>query len=230
MSSTTSGLTQFTLDVDEIIEEALEPLEGIDHTSGVEQQKARRALNLILIELQNKNIPLNKLETVTTALTSGTDTYTFSGDVIDVLEMTINTPSNQDTFTALNRLGRIDFHLIPDKTQEGRPTSYTTDRNSNLTSFTVWPVPNEDNYSTKSIVSKRVEDVTASYQKIDISYRYYPLIIKWLAYDTAFKKEGYPLDKLALLKNRLNEIMVDTFEEDRERADFVIIPGGISSR
>ena len=57
MAAVTSNQTLFSLDVDDIIEHALLPLGG-EHQSGIQAEQNRRTLNLLLIKLQNKNIPL----------------------------------------------------------------------------------------------------------------------------------------------------------------------------
>jgi hypothetical protein len=80
------------------------------------------------------------------------------------------------------------------------------------------------------LVSKRIEDITASYQKLDLSYRYLPLVKKWLAYELARTRQGVPADIKAELRQAYLEAMPDTFDEDRERVDTIIIPGGIRGR
>lgn len=80
------------------------------------------------------------------------------------------------------------------------------------------------------LVSKKLEDITAAYQKIDLSYRYYPLVIKWLSYELSLHRQNIPQDVRLELKARKDEAMMDAFDEDRERVDFNVAPGGISGR
>lgn len=94
MASTLSGTTSFTLDIDDIIEEAMIPLGG-QHESGIEMGQARRALNLILIEMQNKNIPLNKLSFETLALIQGQDTYVLDTSWVDIQELSVKTDTDR---------------------------------------------------------------------------------------------------------------------------------------
>lgn len=226
MVSTTSGTSIFNMDVDDIIEQALEPLGG-QHTSGIEASKARRILNLILLQLQNKNIPLNKLETVPLTINVGDDEYTLDSDIMDVLKVSLNQSGSY--FIPLERWSIKQFHDIPNKTTRQRPTIFTTERGLDSVNLKLWPVPNQV-YTASILVSKKVEDVTASYQRIDLNTRYLPLLVSWLTYELALTKPDISLDKLGLLKMRYEEISMDTFDEDRERVTMSISPGGINGR
>ena len=229
MVSTTSGTTTFFMDVDDIIEEALEPLGG-DWSSGVEQSKARRALNLILIELENKRIPLHKIEEVSVSLNSNTQEYVLNNSISDVLECTLKTIASGTEYP-LERWGLRDFHQIPNKNQTNRPTLFTTERHKDGVTLKIWPVPNVSaTWTAELLAIKRIEDITASYQRIDLPYRYYPLLVAWLSYKLSLSKQGIDETIKTRLKNELVEIMTDTFDEDRERVDIQIKPGGISGR
>lgn len=226
MVSTTSGTVGFTMDVDDIISHALIPLGG-EHTSGIQMDDARVSLNLILIELQNKNIPLSKLDTVTLTLVADTQEYDLDASIVDVLNTTLLISGTE---TPLERWGAKSWHDIPIKTTRERPTLYSTDRLIDNVRIKFWPIPNNDTYTVKLLVSKKVEDITASYQKVDLPTRYLPLLVKWLSYELALGGKNTDKDMVALLKLRLEEVMPDTFEEDRERTNFSIKPGGISGR
>lgn len=227
MVSTTSGTYTFSLDVDDIIETSLEPF-GEEYVSGVDAQRARRDLNLLLIELQNKGIPLNKLETTSVALTEDTKEYSLDSSFSDVLEATLKTVDS-GIERDIERYGREKYHnRIVDKDRSGVPTVYMVDRDKDAVKVSVWQVPEEDGeYTLELLCSKRIEDVTASFQKLDISYRYLPLITAWLSYKFSLKKMEVPEQMKQRLKNEYLEIMMDTFEEDRERTNTRIIPGGI---
>ena len=230
MPSSTSGLTSFSLDVDDIIEAALEPLGG-EHQSGIDTAKARRTLNLVLIQLQNKNIPLNKLDTLDLPLVQGTATYTLDASVNDVLNCTLSVPnSSPTTFIPLDRYGMQRYNTIPNKTVQNRPNTFMTQRLNNAVTITFWPVPNLGTYTAKMVVAKRIEDITASYQKVDLNSRFYPLLIKWLTYELALTRQGIPEDLRSRLKTDLMDAMPDTFESDDEKVDFTVKPGGINGR
>lgn len=225
MVKTTSGSTTFSIDVDELIHNALKPLGG-GLVSASEMVDYRLALNLILIKLQNKNIPLSKYGSYTLPLLSTVKTYTLPVDIVDVLHCTVN---NGQYDREIDREGRQEYNALPKKDTPGLPNLFVTDRQRDQVQVTFWPVPNID-MSATFIVSRKIEDITASYQNIDINTRYYPLLLAWLTYDLTFIRPNTPADKIAEARTRLSEIMPDTFEEDRERVDFNITLGGISGR
>lgn len=225
MVATTSGTTTFSLDVDEIIEQALEPLGG-EHQSGIDAEKARRTLNLVLIMLQNKEIPLSKLEFTTQTITSGTAAYVLNTNIVDVLDCSVVSDS---TDLSLERLSIRAYQDFPKKATSGRPTLFMTQRNKDAVTMTMWPVP-DATYTTKLLVSKKIEDITASYQKIDINTRYLPLLIAWLSYELSKSKSGIEEVVKARLEKDYKELLPDTFEEDRERTDDRLVPGGICGR
>ena len=225
MVSTTSGTNTFNLDIDEIIEQALDPIGG-EITSGDEARKARVKLNLILIELQNKNIPLSKLDTISLTITEDTSQYSLDSSVIDILEMSIK-KNTDDFYIPIERWGVRDFQQIPNKSTKERPTIWSTERLRDNVDLNLWPIPN-GSYTGNLLVSKRVEDITASYQKIDLSYRYLPLLVKWLSYEMAISRPNIDKDLIVMLKNRRDEVMPDSFDEDRERVNQKVVIGGIS--
>lgn len=225
MVATTSGTNTFTMDVDDILDEALQPLGG-EYTSGLDARKARRTLNLLLIELQNKEIPLHKIATEDLTLTAEDASYVLPAAIMDVLKVNIKT-LDTDNESPLERYSLKQFHDIPTKLQESRPSIFTTERLKDAVTLKFWPTPDEA-YETVLLVTKKIEDVTAAYQKVDVPSRYYPLLVKCLSYALSAHRQG--LDPLitARLKADRDEVLKDTFEEDKERVDFTIIPGGIS--
>lgn len=230
MPSTTSGTTTFSLDVDELIDQALDDIGG-EYTTGYDMVKARRTLNILLIELQNKNIPLNKLDFVTQALTVNTAAYTLNAAYVDVLEASVvNTADDTANEIPLTKMGVREYQQLPKKDMSNRPNTYVLERRRDALRLTVWPVPNLTTFELRMLVSKRIEDITAAYQKLDLPYRYLPLIKKWLSFELARTRQGIPDNIIARLEKAYLDAMPDTFDEDRERVDMMITPGGISGR
>ena len=224
MASTVSGTTDFSLDVDEIIEQAFEPLGG-EHISAGEAKKARRALNLILIKLENRGIPINKIDFITQTLTEGTRDYQIGQDVLDVLEVNLN---QDNVETPLTRYSLREYHQIPTKSQSSRVSVYTVQRLNNQTEVKVWPSPTNSVDTLEIMVYKKLQDVNASYQKIDLSITYLPLIVEWLTYELALTRQGIDPMLRQELKGRFEQTLQNALDEDRERTDFIITPGGIS--
>jgi hypothetical protein len=227
MPSTTSGTTDFSLDVDELIEDAFEPLGG-EHISGDEAMKARRKLNLILIKLRNEGIPISKMDNVSVPLVAGQREYELDASIDAVLQLNYK---SSDTETPLTRYGEKEYHQIPTKDQSpGRSSIYTIERNRDNHKLLLWPAPADATDTVELLVSRKIEDVTAQYQKVDLPSRFLPLISDWMAYEAAFMRKGIDPNLIMMLKNRLEETKTATYEEDRERVDFVIKPHGVSGR
>ncbi len=220
MASSTSATTTFSLDVNQLIDQALLPSGG-ELTSAIEMQKARIALNLLLIQLQNKNIPLSKIDTIDQALTADTATYTLDDSVSDVLAVVIE---KDDTELTINRYGVKEYHQISNKTTTGRPSVYKTDRLNSTVDITFWPIPDVSTYTAKLLVSLKIEDITAAYQRIDLPARYLPLLNKWLAYELAINRVGVAETVKDRLEREYKSTYTDVVEEDRERVDFIVLP------
>ena len=126
----TSNTTAFDMDFTEIAEEAWERA-GREMRSGYDLRTARRSMNLMTIEWQNRGINLWTIEEGTVTLTKGTSQYTLPADTIDLLEQVIRTNSGNTSTQSdltLNRIGVSTFATIPNKLTEGRPIQVWIDR------------------------------------------------------------------------------------------------------
>jgi hypothetical protein len=120
---TTTGSTLFNLDFTEIAEEAWERA-GREMRSGYDLRTARRSMNLMTIEWQNKGINMWTMEQGFINLTPGLSTYALPTDTIDLLEHVIrtgqNTASTQADLT-ITRISISTYATIPNKLQQARP-------------------------------------------------------------------------------------------------------------
>ena len=80
----TSGTATFNMDFTEIAEEAWERA-GREMRSGYDLRTARRSMNLLTIEWQNRGINMWTIEEGTLNLVAGTATYALPADTIDLL-------------------------------------------------------------------------------------------------------------------------------------------------
>ena len=80
------------MDFTEIAEEAWERA-GREMRSGYDLRTARRSMNLMTIEWQNRGINMWTIDEGTLSLTQGTSEYTLPADTIDLLEQQIRTGS-----------------------------------------------------------------------------------------------------------------------------------------
>lgn len=120
---TTTGSTLFNLDFTEIAEEAWERA-GREMRSGYDLRTARRSMNLMTIEWQNRGINMWTMEQGIINLTPGLATYALPTDTIDLLEQVIrtgqNTASTQADLT-ITRISVSTYATIPNKLQQARP-------------------------------------------------------------------------------------------------------------
>jgi len=135
---TTTGSTLFNLDFTDIAEEAWERA-GREMRSGYDLRTARRSMNLMTIEWQNRGINMWTIEEGTIPLVPGQNTYALPNDTIDLLEHVIrtggNTASTQADLT-ITRISVSTYATIPNKLAPGRPIQIWVQRMSGETSPT----------------------------------------------------------------------------------------------
>ena len=133
---TTTGTTLFNMDFTDIAEEAWERA-GREMRSGYDLRTARRSMNLMTIEWQNRGINMWTIEEGTIPLVPGQNTYALPNDTIDLLEHVIrtggNTASTQADLT-ITRISVSTYATIPNKLAAGRPIQIWIQRMSGETS------------------------------------------------------------------------------------------------
>jgi hypothetical protein len=120
---TTTGSTLFNMDFTEIAEEAWERA-GRELRSGYDLRTARRSMNLMTIEWQNKGINMWTMEQGFINLVPGLATYALPTNTIDLLEQVIRTGSNTASTQAdltITRISVSTYATIPNKLQQARP-------------------------------------------------------------------------------------------------------------
>ena len=135
---TTSGTSEFNLELRDIIEEAFERC-GAELRTGYDLKTARRSLNLLTIEWANRGINLWTIEEGAITLQTGQATYPLPVDTIDLLEHVIrqnsgNTATQSDI--TISRISVSTYASIPNKTSQGLPIQIWVNRQSGTTSAT----------------------------------------------------------------------------------------------
>ena len=214
----TSGTTDFSLDIAEVIEEAYERC-GKEVRTAYDMRSARRSLNLLFIEWANKGLNLWTITTGSYTVTEGTGLKVLIPGMADILEVYIRRDGDDYTLT---RIGRDEYANLPDKSQEGRPSTYWFDRQ--LTpELNVWPAPENSTDVVYYTYVRRIEDAGALSNDVDAPWRFYPAMVAGLAYYVAIKKAP---DRLVYLKPLYDEALKDAVEEDEDRVSWFIVPGG----
>jgi len=120
---TTSGLTTFNLDLNNLVEEAFERC-GAQLRSGYDLRTARRSLNLLSIEWANRGINLWTIEQGQINLVTGQALYAIPNNTIDLLDMVIrqnNGSSSNQVDINISRISESTYSTIPNKLTTGRP-------------------------------------------------------------------------------------------------------------
>ena len=135
---TTTGTTAFNLEFTDIAEEAWERA-GREMRSGYDLRTARRYMNLMTIEWQNRGINMWTIEQGTLTLTPGLNTYALPLDTIDLLDHVIRTGQNAASTQAdlnITRISVSTYATIPNKLAPGRPIQVWVQRLSGQVSPT----------------------------------------------------------------------------------------------
>ena len=126
----TSGTTAFNMDFAEIAEEAWERA-GREMRSGYDLATARRSMNLMTIEWQNRGINMWTIDSGTISVVAGTAQYNLPADTIDLLDHVIRTnagnAATQSDLT-ITRIGVSTYASIPNKLTSGRPIQVFVER------------------------------------------------------------------------------------------------------
>jgi len=217
----TSGTYNFSMDIDEVIEEAMEMIGG-EATLGNEPRSARRSINLLLQDWQNRGIQLWTVGTTTVTVTTSVTSYVLSDENIDVLEAVVN---RNDTDVQLERISMEEYLKIPRKGQTGRPTQFAVRRERDQSRVYLWPIPENNTDAIKFETVKYFQDVSKSSQTADISRRFYPCLTAGTAYFMSMKRPGVDAGRIQMIKGEYEERLLRAQEEDRERASMFVLPG-----
>ncbi len=230
---TTSGTTDFNLNLNELVEEAFERC-GAEVRSGYDLRTARRSLNLLTIEWANRGINLWTVEQGSIPLVQGQITYDLPADTIDLLDHVIRTQSGQaQTDINISRISVDTYSTIPNKNAQGRPIQVWINRQSgadypvtgvSYPQINVWPAPEQSNYYTFVYWRlRRIQDAGRGVTTQDIPFRFLPVLVAGLAYHLSMKIPG-AMERTPALKAMYEELWTQASDEDREKAPLRIAP------
>tara|TARA_R110000772_G_scaffold98761_2_gene198299 strand:+ start:386 stop:1066 length:681 start_codon:yes stop_codon:yes gene_type:complete len=219
----TTETTNFNLDLNQLVEEAFERC-GAELRTGYDLRTARRSLNLLTIEWANRGINLWTVEQGAIALVQGTATYNLPADTIDLLDFVVRTgtgSSQQDI--SISRIAVPTYATIPNKNAQGRPIQVYVDRQAEIPTITVWPVPNNETYTFQYWKLKRIDDAGTGVNTQEIPFRFLPCMVAGLAFYLSLKIPGAG-ERTQFLKQEYEEQWTLASTEDREKADMRITP------
>ena len=226
----TSGLASFNMDFAEVAEEAWERA-GREMRSGYDITTARRSMNLLTIEWQNRGINMWTITEGSQNLTKGMTSVALSSetagrDMVDVIEQTIvvndgSGVQDQNELT-INRMSVSDYANITNKAAKGRPNKMYLERGTDTNVAYFWPVPDRD-YTLKFWYLRRIQDAGEGNFTPDMPYRFLPCLVAGLAYYIAMKTP-----ELSGRGMMLKEIYDEQFEmaasEDRTKVPARFVP------
>ena len=227
----TSGTYTFNLDLSDILEEAYERA-GLELRSGYDYRTARRSLDLMFLEWQNKGLNLWSVQEGSQTLTPGTGRYALSGDELDVIEAFLRTDdgdTSKQTDLTMSRISISQYSHLTNKLTQGRPIQYWIEKDPAAISINVWPVPDDAvTYKVGYYYIQRVEDSgSPASNNVDIPSRFIPCMAAGLAYYISIKRPEAS-ERAPLLKQIYDEQWELAADADRDKASFYMVPGGYS--
>ena len=217
----TSGTTDFTLRVDEIIEEAFERC-GLQTRKGYDLDTARRSLDIMFSEWANRGLNLWKITQGSKTLVGSQPSYSFSSPeergIIDVLSAVVNNGTND---YAVDRISRMAYLDLPKKTETGQPSEWYFERTLTPTLYVYTSPDDTKTYTFKYYALRRIEDAGTYTNDVDLPFRFIPCMCAGLAYYIAMKRAP---DRIQLLKQVYEEEFARAAAEDATRASIHLVP------
>lgn len=222
---TTTGTATFNMDFTEIAEEAWERA-GREMRTGQDLRTARRSMNLMTIEWQNRGINMWTIDEGTVPLLTGISEYDLPADTIDLLDHVTRSNAGEvgQTDLTVTRISSSTYATLSVKRVTGRPLQVWVRRLRDTPKIVVWPIPQNDNYTFVYWRMRRIEDAGRGMTTADVNFRFLPALVAGLAFHIAMKVPELA-GRVELLKAAYDEQFRIAAEEDREKASFRFVPG-----
>ena len=225
----TSGTFAFNLDIGEAIEEAFENI-GLELRTGYDYKTARRSIDLLMLEWQNRGLNLWTVKFATQALTAGSNSYTLDAKVFDIVEAFLRTDSgdvDSQFDQSMTRISISQYYHLSNKLTQSKPLEYFVERTPDAIKINLWPTPDDqETYLFAYYYMERIEDSgKPASNNMDVPARYLPCLVAGLAYKLAIK---YPTatDRIPVLKAEYESQWELAASSSREKASLFIAPGG----
>jgi len=235
--SPTSETTEFNPQIDEIIEEAYERTGVLGTRTGYQLRSARRSLNILFQEWQNRGVHLWKVKLAKVPMIQGqaeysyaTDTANFPNDISSVLEAYYRNNSNTaaPSDTTLSQISRSTYNATPNKLTQGTPSQYYVDRKINPSIF-LYATPSSSVSSTTTPSSfqfcfyylAKIQDVGSYNYTSDVVNRFFPCMISGLAY---YLSQKVSPERSGELERRYESEMLRALDADNQGTSTFISP------
>ena len=213
-------------ELNELFEEAYERA-GLEMRSGYDLKTARRSLNIMTLEWQNRGLNLFTIEAGTLPLIAGTATYTMPADTIDLIEHQLRTGTGVSQLDAfIQRMSVSTYSQQGNKNTSGRPSQIYVQRNATDVQVTLWPVP--DSTQTYTLSYYRLKGIDGLADGIgaattSVPPRFVPALVAGLAYYIAMKKPEVS-ERVIPLKQEYEAQFLLAANEDQDRATLQVVP------
>jgi hypothetical protein len=222
----TSGTTAFNLDLSEIVEESFERC-GAELRTGYDLKTARRSMNLMFADWANRGVNLWTVEQGSIALVQGTATYNLPDYTVDLLEHVIRTGAGNVSTQAdltITRISVSTYSTIPNKLTQARPIQVYINRQEDIPTITLWPIPDgSQSYSFVYWRLRRIQDAGNGVNTMDVPFRFLPCLVAGLAYYLSLKIPG-AIERMQVLKAQYDEAWELASAEDRDKAAVRFVP------
>ena len=233
-----SGITnRFNPAIDDIIEEAFERTNIRGTRTGYQLRSARRSLNIMFQEWENRGVHLWKVKLAKVPLILGqaeysfaTDSVNFPNDLDEVLEAyyrnNLEPTAPQDI--ALTKIDRSQYSQTPNKLTQGTPSQYYAQRKLNPSVF-LYATPSSSVSSTTTpsnfqfcfYYMARIQDAGAYTNTADVVNRFYPCMMSGLAYYLSLK---FDPERTQSLERTYESEMLRALDADNQGTSSFISP------
>ena len=233
-----SGITnRFNPAIDDIIEEAFERTNIRGTRTGYQLRSARRSLNIMFQEWENRGVHLWKVKLAKVPLILGqaeysfaTDSINFPSDMSDMLEAYYrnNSTTTAPQDIALTQISRSQYNATPNKLTQGTPSQYYVERKINPSIF-LYATPSSSVSSTTTPSNfqfcfyylSKIQDVGAYNNTSDVVNRFYPCMISGLAY---YLSQKVSPERSGELERRYESEMLRALDADNQGTSSFISP------
>ena len=218
-------------DLSELFEEAYERA-GLTMRGGYDLKTARRSLNILTLEWQNRGLNLFTIDSGTIPLVQGTATYTLPANTIDIIEHQLRSgdgTSQQDTY--ISRISVSTYAQQTNKNTTSRPTQIFVQRLATETTVTLWPVPDNSTYTLFYVRLKGIDGLSSGVggEVTNIPPRFVPALVSGLAYYIAMKRPEVERRVLPLKQEYEFQFELAA-NEDQETASIQFVPFSMFSQ
>ena len=180
---------------------------------------ARRGLDYLLTDLQNRNVLLHKIETTVVPIATSVSSLVFDQTISDVLVASVRTSS---TDMVIERDGYERWAEIPVKSVTGRPTRYWWDRRRESNVMNLWPIPDQP-YTVVLTIQKNAENTLRAFDNVDVPRRFMPALVYGLAYWIGLRRgNAVSTDRLNFIRAEYERALKGAMREDRERGKVLL--------